>query len=234
LLLGAVALVLLMACAKLATLFAARGAARAREFAIRAAVGASRGRIVRQLLVEGLVLAIVGGTLGFFVALWARDALIALSPQSVSRFQNISFDLPVLAFTFIVASITTVLFGLWPAWQSSRTDVQLALKAGSQASGDAPSAKRTRDWLVISQIALTLTLLVAAALVLKSFARLQSLQLGYEPRGLLTARLELPWKTYGDREKIMTFARTLLDKVRALPGVTSAAVSSNAPLMGGW
>src|SRR6184192_2210641 len=234
LLVGAVALVLLIACANLANLFAARGAARAREFAIRAAVGASRARIVRQLLVEGLVLAIVGGTLGFFVALWARDALIALSPQSVSRFQNISFDLPVLAFTFIVASITTVLFGLWPAWQSSRTDVQLALKAGSQGSGDAPSAKRTRDWLVISQIALTLTLLVAAALVLKSFARLQSLQLGYEPRGLLTARLELPWKTYGDREKVMTFARTLLDKVRALPGVTSAAVSSNAPLMGGW
>ena len=234
LLLGAVGLVLLIACANLANLFAARGAARAREFAIRAAVGASRARIVRQLLVEGLVLAIVGGTLGFFVALWARDALIALSPQSVARFQNISFDLPVLAFTFIVASITTVLFGLWPAWQSSRTDVQLALKAGSQGSGDAPSAKRTRDWLVISQIALTLTLLVAAALVLKSFARLQSLQLGYEPRGLLTARLELPWKTYGDREKIMTFARTLLDKVRALPGVTSAAVSSNAPLMGGW
>src|SRR5881396_1430298 len=234
LLFGAVGLVLLIACANLANLFAARGAARAREFAIRAAVGASRARIVRQLLVEGLVLAIVGGTLGFFVALWARDALIALSPQSVSRFQNISFDLPVLAFTFIVASITTVLFGLWPAWQSSRTDVQLALKAGSQGSGDAPSAKRTRDWLVISQIALTLTLLVAAALVLKSFARLQSLQLGYEPRGLLTARLELPWKTYGDREKVMTFARALLDKVRALPGVTSAAVSSNAPLMGGW
>src|SRR2546423_8371584 len=234
LLLGAVGLVLLIACANLANLFAARGAARAREFAIRAAVGASRARIVRQLLVEGLVLAIVGGTLGFFVALWARDALIALSPQSVSRFQNVSFDLPVLAFTFIVASITTVLFGLWPAWQSSRTDVQLALKAGSQGSGDAPSAKRTRDWLVISQIALTLTLLVAAALVLKSFARLQSLQLGYEPRGLLTARFELPWKTYGDREKVMTFARALLDKVRALPGVTSAAVSSNAPLMGGW
>src|SRR6184192_576188 len=223
LLLGAVGLVLLIACANLANLFAARGAARAREFAIRAAVGATRARIVRQLLVEGLVLAIVGGTLGFFVALWARDALITLSPQSVARFQNISFDLPVLVFTFIVASITTVLFGLWPAWQSSRTDVQLALKAGSQGSGDAPSAKRTRDWLVISQIALTLTLLIAAALVLKSFSRLQALSLGYEPRGMLTARLEMPCWTYNTGDKIDMFAKTLLDKMRTLPGVQSAA-----------
>src|SRR5256714_10520028 len=234
LLLGAVGLVLLIACANLANLFAARGAARSREFAIRAAVGASRGQIVKQLLIESFVVAIIGGALGFFIALWARDALSILAPQAASRFQDISFDLPVLMFTLVVAAVTTVLFGLWPAWQSSRADVQLALKAGSQGSGDAPSAKRTRDWLVISQIALTLTLLVAAALVLKSFARLQSLQLGYEPRGLRTARLELPWKTYGDREKVMTFARALLDKVRALPGVTSAAVSSNAPLMGGW
>ena len=194
--LGAVGLVLLIACANLANLFAARGAARAREFAIRAAVGASRVQIIRQLLIESFVVALLGGTLGFFIALWARDALMALAPQDVSRFHEISFNLSVLIFTFIVASITTVLFGLWPAWQTSRADVQLALKAGSHGSGDAPSAKRTRDWLVIGQIALTLTLLIAAALVLKSFARLQSLQLGYEPRGLFTARFELPWKTY--------------------------------------
>ena len=234
LLLGAVALVLLIACANLANLFAARGAARAREFAIRTAVGANRAQIVRQLLLESFVIALLGGALGFFVALWARDALIGLAPQDVSRFQQISFDLPVLGFTFAVAAVTTVLFGLWPAWQTSRTDVQLALKAGSQGSGEAPSAKRTRDWLVISEIALTLTLLIAAALVLKSFARLQSLQLGYEPRGLFTARLELPWKTYAGRDKVVTFTNALLDRVRALPGVQSAAVSSNAPLMGGW
>ena len=234
LLLGAVGLVLLIACANLANLFAARGAARAREFAIRTAVGANRAQIIRQLLLESFVIALLGGTLGFFVALWARDALVGLAPQSVSRFQEISFDLPVLAFTFLIASITTVLFGLWPAWQTSRADVQLALKAGSQGSGDAPSAKRTRDWLVISEIALTLTLLIAAALVLKSFARLQSVQLGYEPRGLFTARLELPWKTYADRDKVVTFTNALLDRVRTLPGVQSAGLSSNAPLMGGW
>lgn len=234
LLLGAVGLVLLIACANLANLFAARGAARAREFAVRTAVGASRAQIVRQLLVESFIIALLGGTLGFFIALWSRDALMFLAPQTVSRFHEISFDVPVLVFTFAAASITTILFGLWPAWQSSRADIQLALKAGSQASGETPSAKRTRDWIVISQIALTLTLLIAAALVLKSFSRIQSLQLGYEPRGLLSARLELPWKTYSDRDKIGILAKRLLDRVRTLPGVQTAGIGSNAPLMGGW
>jgi putative ABC transport system permease protein len=234
LLLGAVGLVLLIACANLANLFAARGAARAREFAIHAAVGATRGQIVKKLLIESFVIALIGGALGFFMAVWVRDGLIALSPGQVSRFQQISFDLPVLGFTFLIASLTTVLFGLWPAWQASHANVQLALKAGSAGSGDPPSAKRARDWLVISEIALTLTLLVAAGLVLKSFLRLQSLSLGYEPRALFTARFELPWQKYNDRDKINTFAKALLDKVRGLPGVQNAAVSSNGPLMGGW
>src|SRR3984893_9066847 len=234
LLLGAVGLVLLIACANLANLFAARGAARAREFAIHAAVGATRAQIVRKLLLESFLIAILGGALGFFIAVWLRDALVALAPQGVSRFQQISFDLPVLGFTFLVASLTTVIFGLWPAWQTSRANVQLALKAGSAGSGDPPSAKRARDWLVISEIALTLTLLVAAGLVLKSFSKMQALQLGYEPRGLFSARLELPWKTYSSREKIGTFTKALLDRVSALPGVQSAGIGSNSPLMGGW
>ena len=234
LLLGAVGLVLLIACANLANLFAARGAARAKEFAIHAAVGATRGQLIKKLLLESFLIALLGGALGFFLAVWVRDGLIALSPGDVSRFQQISFDLRVLGFTFLIASFTTVLFGLWPAWQASHADVQLALKAGSAGSGDPPSAKRARDWLVISEIALTLTLLVAAALVLKSFSRLQSLSLGYEPRALFTARFELPWQRYNDRDKINTFAKALLDKVRGLPGVQNAAVSSNGPLMGGW
>lgn len=234
LLLGAVALVLLIACANLANLFAARGAARSREFAIHAAVGATRGQMIRKLLIESFVIALLGGALGFFLAIWVRDGLIALSPGDVSRFREISFDLPVLGFTFLIASLTTVFFGLWPAWQISHADVQLALKEGSSASGDPPSTKRARDWLVISEIALTLTLLVAAGLVLKSSSRLQSLSLGYEPRALLTTRFELPWQKYNNRDKIDTFARALLDKVRALPGVEKAAVSSNGPLMGGW
>jgi putative ABC transport system permease protein len=234
LLLGAVGFVLLIACANLANLFAARGAARAREFAIHAAVGATRGQIIKKLLLESSFVALLGGALGFLFAVWVRNGLIALSPGEVSRFQEVSFDLRVLGFTFLIASVTAVLFGLWPAWQASHADVQLALKEGSSGSGDPPSAKRARDWLVISEIALTLTLLVAAGLVLKSFSRLQSLSLGYEPRALFTARFELPWRVYNNRDKIDTFAKALLDKVRAIPGVQGAAISSNGPLMGGW
>ena len=234
LLLGAVSLVLLIACANLANLFAARSAARAREFAIQVAVGATRGQIVKKLLIESFVIALIGGALGLLMAVWVRNGLVALSPEKVSRFQQISFDLPVLGFTFLIASLTTVLFGLWPAWQASHANVQLALKTGSAGSGDPPSARRARDWLVISEIALTLTLLVGSGLVLKSFYRLQSLSLGYEPGELFTARFELPWKKYNDRDKINIFTKTLLDKVRVLPGVQNAAVSSNGPLMGGW
>ncbi len=234
LLLGAVGLVLLIACANLANLFAARGAARAREFAIHAAVGATRGQIIKKLLSESFLIALLGGALGFLFAVWVRSGLIALSPGDVSRFQQISFDLRVLGFTFLIASLTTVLFGLWPAWQASHANVQLALKEGSSGSGDPPSAKRARDWLVISEIALTLTLLVAAGLVLKSFSKMQSLQLGYEPRNLFSARFELPWKTYSSREKIGTFTKALLDNVSAIPGVQSAGIGSNSPLMGGW
>src|SRR5438094_2408545 len=234
LLLGAVGLVLLIACANLANLFAARGGARARDLAIHAAVGATRWQISRQLLIESFVIALIGGALGFCMAVWVRDALIALSPGDVSRFQQISFDLPVLGFTFLIALLTTLVFVLWPAWQASHADVQLALKSGSAGSGDPPSAKRARDWLVISEIALTLTLLVATGLVLKSFSRMQALKLGYEPRNLFSARVELPWKTYSSREKIGTFTKALLDKVTALPGVQSAGIGSNSPLMGGW
>src|SRR5438477_599456 len=224
LLLGAVGLVLLIACANLANLFAARGAARTREFAIHTAVGATRGEIIKKLLFESFLIALLGGALGFLFAVWVRSSLIALSPGDVSRFQQISFDLPVLGFTFLIASLTSVLFGLWPAWQASHADVQLALKTGSAGSGDPPSAKRARDWLVISEIALTLTLLVAASLVLKSFSKMQALQLGYEPRNLFSARVELPWKTYSSREKIGTFTKALLDNVTALPGVQSEIV----------
>ena len=220
LLLAAVGLVLLIACANLANLFAARGAARARELAIHAAVGATRGQIIKKLLIESFVIALIGGAVGFLIAVWVRGGLIALSPGEVSRFQQISFDLPVLGFTFLIASLTTVLFGLWPAWQASHANVQLALKTGSAGSGDPPAAKRTRDWLVISEIALTLTLLIAAGLVLKSFSRMQAFRLGYEPRGLITAKMDLPFRTYSTREKVTAFTNVLFEKVRVLPGVT--------------
>ncbi len=233
-LLSAVGLVLLIACANLANLFAARGATRTREFAIRAAVGASRRQIISQLLTESLVVALLGGALGLCIAVWARDALIALSPSGVARFHEIGFGWPVLIFALGLAGLTTLVFGLWPAWQTSRADVQMALKGGSQSAGEAPVAKRTRDWLVITEIALTLTLLTGAALVLKSFSRMQTQQLGYEPRGLVTMRMDLPFRVYSTREKATAFTSTLLERVRALPGVESAGMGSNSPLMGGW
>lgn len=234
LLLGAVALVLLIACANLANLFAARSAARAREFAIRTAVGASRLRIVRQLLIESLIVAVLGGILGYMIALWSRDALVAVGPQGVERFQDIHFDGRVLGFAFLLACLTSVVFGLWPAWRSSRADLQLALKTGSHGSSDSRSARRTRDLLIVGEIALTLVLLSSAGLVLKSFARVQALSLGFEPRGLLTARLDLPFAIYSSPEKISPFTHSLLGKVRALPGVENAALSSNPPMLAGW
>ncbi len=234
LLLGAVGLVLLIACANLANLFAARGAARAREFAIRAAVGASRARIVRQLLIESAIVAALGGGCGFLLALWSRDALVALGPADVARFHEIAFDGRVLGFTFALACLTTVLFGLWPAWGASRTNVQLALKSGSVQASDSRTARRSRDWLVIGEITLTLILLSSAALVMKSFARTQALSLGYDPRNLLTARMDLAYTHYNSAEKVWTFSEAVLSKVRALPGVTRASIGTNPPQLGGW
>ncbi|MEP6955800.1 MAG: ABC transporter permease, partial [Chthoniobacterales bacterium] len=159
LLLGAVALVLLIACANLANLLAARGAARAREFAIRAALGAGRGQIVRQLLVESFVISVMGGALGLLFAIWARDALIAFAPAGAPRFEGIGFDWRVMAFTFLLATLTTILFGLWPAWQTARADINVALQAGSFGSSETKTARRSRDWMVIVEVALTLLLL---------------------------------------------------------------------------
>jgi putative ABC transport system permease protein len=234
LLLGAVGLVLLIACANLANLFAARGAARAREFAIRAAVGASRRRLVRQLLIESAVVALLGGALGFLLAMWSRDALVALAPAGVERFREIAFDGGVLGFTFGIASLTSVLFGLWPAWTGSRTNLQLALHTGSSRTSESRAAGKTRDWLVIAEIALTLVLLSSAGIVLKSFARTQALALGYQPRDLLTARIDLPFTKYRDVQQVTNFANGLLEKVGALPGVQNAALGSNPPLIGQW
>jgi putative ABC transport system permease protein len=234
LLLGAVALVLLIACANLANLLAVRGAARAREFAIRAAMGAGRGQIIRQLLLESFVISIIGGALGLVFAIWGRDALVAFAPAGAPRFEGMEFDWRVLAFTFLLATFTTLLFGLWPAWQAARTDINAALQAGSFGSSETKTARRSRDWLVIIEVALTLLLLSAAGLVLKSFAKMQSAQLGFNPQQLLTVRVELPFTKYDELNKILSFSTPLLDEVRKLPGVQYAALSTNPPMLSGW
>jgi putative ABC transport system permease protein len=234
LLLGAVALVLLIACANLANLLAVRGAARAREFAVRAAMGAGRGQIIRQLLLESFVISIIGGALGLVFAIWGRDALVAFAPAGAPRFEGMVFDWRVLAFTFLLTTFTTLLFGLWPAWQAARTDINAALQAGSFGSSETKTARRSRDWLVIIEVALTLLLLSAAGLVLKSFAKMQSTQLGFNPQQLLTVRVELPFTKYDELNKILNFSTPLLEEVRTLPGVQYAALSTNPPMLSGW
>jgi putative ABC transport system permease protein len=234
LLLGAVALVLLIACANLANLLAVRGAGRAREFAVRAALGADRGQIIRQLLVESMLIALLGGVLGFLIAFWGRDAIVALSPAGVPRLKEVTLDGWVLAFTLGLALVTNFLFGLWPARLSANADIGLALKSGAHGSSDTLAARRTRNWLVVGEIALTLVLLISAALVLKSFARAQSLSLGFEPRGLVTANLDLPFRVYTTHDKIADFSEKILEKVRVLPGVTDAALNSSPPLSSRW
>jgi putative ABC transport system permease protein len=234
LLLGAVGLVLLIACANLANLLAVRGATRAREFAVRAALGAGRGQIIRQLLIESMLIALLGGLLGFLIAFWGRDAVVALSPAGVPRLQEVTLDGWVLAFTLGLALLTNFLFGLWPARLSANADIQLALKSGAHGSSDSLAARRTRNGLVVGEIALTLVLLISAALVLKSFARAQSLSLGFEPRGLVTANLDLPFRVYTTHDKIADFSDKILEKVRALPGVTDAALNSSPPLSSRW
>jgi putative ABC transport system permease protein len=144
LLLGAVALVLLIACANLANLFAARGAARAREFAIRIAIGARRSQIIRQLLIESLVVALLGGALGFFMAFWSRDILVLLTPGNLGRFHEVHFDVGVLLFTLLVSCLTITLFGLWPAWQATRGDIQFSLRSGAHTVSDTVSGRRAR------------------------------------------------------------------------------------------
>ncbi|HEX4640426.1 MAG TPA: ABC transporter permease [Chthoniobacterales bacterium] len=234
LLLGAVALVLLIACANLANLLAVRGAARAREFAVRAAMGAGRGQIIRQLLIESFVISLIGGGLGLVFATWGRDALVAFAPAGAPRFEGIGFDWRVMAFTFLLASLTTILFGLWPAWQAARTDINSALQAGSFGSSETKAARRSREWLVIAEVALTLLLLSAAGLVLKSFAKMQSTQLGFNPQQLLTMRVDLSFIKYNEPAKILAVTTPLLEEVRKLPGVQYAALSSNPPLLSGW
>ena len=234
LLLGAVALVLLIACANLANLLAARGAARGQEFAIRAAVGASRWQIIRQLLIESLVLALVGGLLGLALAAWGRDLLVALAPPGVPRFQDLPLDGWVLSFSLALSVVTSLVFGLWPAWHTSRADIQLALKSGGRGSSDAPAARRSRDLLVVGEVALTLILLSTAGLVLKSFANARGLGLGFDPRLLLSARINLPESTYPEGPKLTNFADALVAKLSALPGVDNVALASNPPLMTGW
>jgi len=229
-LLGSVGFVLLIACANVANLTLARAVGRHRELAVRAALGAGRGRIVRQLLTESLLLALAGGLLGLLFALYGVKVLSAFVPGNAPRFGETSADLTVLCFTLGASLLTGLLFGVAPALLSSRLDLNEALKEGGRAGADGRGRKRVRSALVISEVALSLILLVGAGLLIKSFMKLSNTDPGFNPGHTLTASISLVTVRYDTNEKIVDFYRRLVERVRALPGVRSVGAVTPLPL----
>ena len=228
----AVAVVLLIGCANLANLTLSKSEARAREIAVRAALGAARWRVVQQLVVESLVLAAAGGLLGALLAAWAVRAFVASQPASIPRIDLIAVDLRVLAFTGVVSIATALLVGLAPALRASAPDLLTTLREASRGTAGV-GARRLRAALVVGEIALALVLLVGAGLMVRSFNRLMAINPGFDPERVVTARLMLPEKTYPDRAGWTRFHRELLRRLGGVAGIEAAAVNSAVPLEGG-
>jgi putative ABC transport system permease protein len=229
-LLGGVGLVLLIACGNVANLLLARGTARAKEIGIRAAIGAGRGRLVRQLLTESALLGLLGAVTGIGLAWAAIHVLVAASPPGIPRLEQTRIDGPVLAFALASALASSLLFGLAPAWRAARTDLQGVLRDGGRTSMGVVR-DRVRTLLIVGEVALALTLLVGAGLFIRSAWYLQQVDPGFDPHGLLTARLSLPPRAYreGAAEVTRTFEQ-VVERVRQSPGVRGAAVTSQAPM----
>ena len=229
---GAVLCVLLIACTNVANLLTVRAAARRREIAIRAAMGAGQWRIVRQLLTESLLLSIVGGTLGLLLAVWGADGLRALAPESVPRLNETGIDWRVLLFAVGVSLLNGTLFGLIPALQSARTDLNTAFKDGSVTATEGRGRKRLRSVLVTAELALSLVLLTGAGLLLQSFMRLQRVDPGFDPRNLTTFNIELGSERFEKAEPAIAFFHDLQERLKTMPGVTSVGMASFLPLGG--
>jgi putative ABC transport system permease protein len=230
-LLGAVLLVLLIASANVASLLLSRATQRGREMAVRSALGASRVRLVRQLLTEAVLLCLMGGALGLMLGVWGLRLLPLLGSANIPRIDAVSLDLRVLGFTFGLAMLSGVLFGLAPAWQSARPDLNEALKEGGRTSVGGPR-QRLRGAFVVSTVALALVLLLSAGLLLRSLGRLLSVDAGFAPQNLLTATIDIAGPKYQDDPPVINFYRQVLERVRAIPGVQNAALVSQLPLGG--
>jgi len=230
-LLGAVAAVLLIACANIANLLLARGTARRREISIRTALGASRIRIVRQLLLESLALAVVGGAAGTVVALWGVDALVRISPVQIPRLNTVHIDRGVLTFTLVASILTGALCGLLPALHLSGTNPGDALKDGDRG-GSSGRGARTRYALVVAEVALSLMLLASAGLLVRTLSVLQRVSPGFRPERAITMQLLLPQTRYSDAASMIAFYRRLHDEVAAIPAVTASAVATTLPMTG--
>ncbi|HEY2801334.1 MAG TPA: ABC transporter permease [Chthoniobacterales bacterium] len=226
----AVGCILLIASANVANLLLARGLGRQKEIAIRRALGASRSRIVRQLLTESVLLALIGGLLGTFLAIWGTELLLAIAPASLPRLSEVRIDGGVLVFTVLVALATGLLFGLAPALQSSRLGLSEKLKEGDR--GSTAGHVRLRSGLIVSEVALALMLLIAAGLLIESFAQLARVQPGFNPESVLTFNVALPDNPYRDRAKASAFIQEVVRRIKDLPGVKSAAAGSVLPLSG--
>ena len=230
-LLGAVAAVLLIACANIANLLLARGTARRREIAIRTALGASRVRIVRQLLIESLTLALVGGAAGTVVALWGVDALVRISPVQIPRLNTVHVDRSVLIFTVLASLLTGALCGLLPALQLSRSNPGDALKDGDRG-GSSGRGARTRHALVVAEVALSLMLLASAGLLIRTLGVLQRVSPGFRPERAITMQLLLPQTRYANSAAMIAFYRRLHDQIAAIPTVTASAIATTLPMTG--
>ena len=231
LLFAAVGFVLLIACANVASLLMARVTARHKEVAIRMAIGASRGRVIRQLLTESIVLSSLGGLTGLIVAFWGTDLLVAMTPPEVPRLGEVGLRIPVFAWTLGISIITGVLFGLAPAIGASKPDLTEALKEGGRSIAGS-SRSRMRNLLVVSEIALALVLLIGAGLMIRSFSRLQRVSPGFDSNNLLTMNISLPRQKYRENQQINSFFDRLLEGVRSVPGVESVGGIDPLPLGG--
>jgi putative ABC transport system permease protein len=232
LLLGAVGLVLLIACANLSNLLLARAIARNREMTIRAALGATRGRLIRQLATESLMLAMTGGALGLLLAVWGKDLLLALSPADLPRATEVGVDGGMLLFALALSMLAGLVFGLAPALQATRTDLNTGLKEGGRSGSDGGLRNRLRGALVVIEVALSLMLLVGAGLLIKSFARLQAVNPGFEASNLMAIRISLPAARYARPEAVKAFYEKLAARLAALPGVKAVGATNVLPLSG--
>ena len=232
--LAAVGLLLLIGCGNVANLLLARATTREKEFAIRGAMGASRGRLIRQLLVESLILALGGAAMGILLAWGGLKFIVALMPQNIIPAEAvIRLNVPVLLFTLGVAILTAIVFGLVPALKAARKDLNEPLRDSGKGQSGGFRHGRLRNAVVVLEVALSLTLLVAAGLLMRSFVALREVRLGLQPDHVLVARLPLPVERYKTAEQVTGFYRPLLQRLKALPGVVDATETSTLPPYGG-